>query len=117
VRLLACVLVVSLAGCSFALVQGPRAQTPSAPPPPECTDSYALPVIDFILSVATTGGSISAFEQSEDSRGIFTIGLLSGALAATTLASGIYGVVQVRRCTRAPHGLPEPDDILKLRRH
>ena len=53
------VALLVLAGCSYAFVTGPQA---SAPAQVDCTESYALPVVDDgVIAAAFGAASIAAF--------------------------------------------------------
>ena len=115
----AAVVVALTSGCSFALVRGPE-----HPRPPsgevKCTDSPAAPIGDALLSVipgvpagilfviaasgADCGGASRGGGGGDGLSCSGTFAMMGAALlsiAATLVASSVYGFVQVARCNAA----------------
>jgi hypothetical protein len=94
--------VLALGSCiSFAAVDQP------APPPgpPDCTDSYAPPIADTVISLAAFGVAVMSLAAHRDPHAWFRpgAGFIAGAFGyfALTAASAIYGFHGVGRCQDA----------------
>lgn len=93
-----------LGGCSSAFVDGPS-RTPS-PSRSACTTSYAAPTLDLLGVPATflIGFGFGGFKRSleavapDDDDTFGNLEKASLAASGVLLVSGVYGMVQVRRC-------------------
>jgi hypothetical protein len=116
VRRVAVVLVVAVAvapACSFALRTASDPADPSVAP--ECDDSIAPPVVDFVATAGILGGTLFAATLSALSSCDFdfvdpsgepcgaspAIWAVGGIAAAIALGSGVYGLTRVSQCRQA----------------
>ena len=95
-----------VSGCSFVFVKSPST-TPQRAQLPDCTPSYAAPVVDTLL-VGTAGLAVAwgAAQGGPALRGPYdfanlapTVALWAGVAAVAT--SAVYGYIEVRGCRAA----------------
>jgi hypothetical protein len=95
--------VLSGSGCSFMFVKSP-ATTPRQAQPPDCTPSYAAPVVDTVL-VGTVGLGVAwgAAQGGPALRGPYDFAHLAPNIAlwtgvAAVAVSAVYGYIKVGDC-------------------
>jgi hypothetical protein len=95
--------VVSGSGCSFMFVKAPST-TPRQAQPPDCTSSYAAPVVDTVF-VGTVGLGVAwgAAQGGPALRGPYDFAHLAPTIAlwtgvAAVAASAVYGYTEVGDC-------------------
>ena len=93
-------------GCSFVLVKSPST-TPRQAQVPDCTPSYAPPVVDTVV-VGTAGLAVAwgAAQGGPALRGPYDFANLAPTVAlwagvAAVAASAVYGYVEVSGCRAA----------------
>jgi hypothetical protein len=96
----------TVSGCSFIFVKAPST-TPQQAQRPDCTPSYAAPVVDTIV-VGTAGLAVAwgAAQGGPALRGPYDFANLAPTVAlwtgvAAIAASAVYGYVEVRGCRAA----------------
>ncbi len=94
------VVLLALAGCSAATVVGPRER-------PQCTESYAAPIVDTILAaLATTAVVVVATADGEEGdlglHRVFQVLVGGSSLVAAVgfSASAVHVYRTVTRCRR-----------------
>lgn len=98
-RVVALSLVVALCGCSFVFVSAPSARSYQGMPPPSCTSSYAVPVVDAVIAALALGGVIYFATSDDDNKEIGM--LVEGGIAAGFALSALRGRSKVKRCHQA----------------
>jgi hypothetical protein len=103
--LLAIALAVA-SGCSFVLVKGPSTK-PGQGQPPDCTPSYAPPIVDTAV-VGAVGLAVAAAAAGGGPalRGPYDFDTLAPDIAlwagvAAVAVSAVYGYIEVRGCRAA----------------
>lgn len=101
----------SSSGCSFVFTEGLPPDHQKLPYF-DCTNTYGLAVADGLFALSGAIGAGSTFSQSKQAYADKNNGAsrnaaggVDVALAAVTLASGVYGAVQATRCDRAKEEL------------
>jgi len=105
-RVVACLLVVSLTGCSFIAVNGPDIAPGTMPMPGDeidCSESRAAPIVDVVLGALMLMGAISALVDSNKPDGASHAGEAALAIGAVAVLFGIsagFGFDRTSECRR-----------------
>lgn len=99
-RRLGLVAIATLAGCSFAFVDGPPKILEARP---RCTEDKTIPAIDGILGAAHVVGAITAatLTDVDDGNTMTTIAILDGIFAFGHLLAALAGSSDVDKCRAA----------------
>jgi hypothetical protein len=98
-RVMALATAIALSGCSFVFVRGPKDMSYRGVPPPSCTHSFAVPIVDAAITALALGGVIY-FASSDDKNKELGM-LVEGGIAAGFGTSALLGRGKVKRCHRA----------------
>ena len=107
--LLAALLALLPAGCSFAFVDGPPS-THKQLPYFECTSSNVLPTVDAVIGGAYGIGAVAQLASSSSSSGTYSSNdrsdaILAGGAAVLFVASAVYGYQKTNSCREAKEQL------------
>ena len=94
-RVVASLIVIAFAGCSFLTVNGPN--MPPLGDPVDCTESRIAPIVDVTLATLLLLGGVSAFIDSRSADGRPQAGEAAAAFLAVALAFGASSLVGFKR--------------------
>jgi hypothetical protein len=98
-RAVALTAALAMSACSFVFVRGPLAISYEGVPPPDCTESYAVPVIDTAITAIALAGVIYFATSVNENKELGMI--VEGGIAAGFGISALRGRTKVKRCHRA----------------
>lgn len=92
-----------LTGCSVTFVRDPPNVTPPKGTFVDCTESKALPVLDFVMTGASIGGGIAAvrlLEEYDAPPSHMKAAAVTALFAVPWLLSGLAGMYWTSKCHR-----------------
>lgn len=111
--LLICAFTANTVGCSFTFIET-LPDNPETLPYFDCTSTPGLPVADGVIGVSnavsagfTLSESKEEYAEKNDDANRDVVAGVTIALAAISIASGIYGLIQTERCRSAKSELSD----------